>query len=190
MNLIEIIWISIGLSLDIFAIMVCKGAVISKIPFKQVFKTCAIFSIWQVIALLIGDRIADLPKLTGRHLQIAYALNYLSAIIFALLGILMIYKGIKKKPVLEKREDNFFTKMLCFWAFLTSIDAFFAGIGFGFLKAKLLFEGISIFVTTVIVVIFGLYTGYRFGFEHKNNAYILGGFLLIAGSINILFKNF
>lgn len=190
MNLVEIIWLSVGLSLDIFAIMVCKGAVISKIPLKQVFKTCAIFSVWQVFALVIGNLISNLPKLASKSLQLAYALGYISALIFAIIGVIMIYKGLKKKPVVEKREDNFFVKILCFWALLTSIDSFFAGIGFGFLKTKLLLEGLTIFATTILVVILGLYTGYRFGFEHKNKAYILGGIILIAGSLNILAKNF
>lgn len=190
MSLIEIIWISIGLSLDIFAVMVCKGAVISKLPTRQVAKSCAIFAIWQVLALVLGDRIAILPNFADKSQHLAHSLEMLSGVIFAGLGILMIYKGRNKKPFLEKREDDFFTKILCFWAFLTSIDAFFAGIGFGFLRTKLLLEGISIMITTVLVVILGLYTGYRFGFEHKNKAYILGGILLLAASINVFIKYF
>lgn len=190
MSLIEIIWISIGLSLDIFAVMVCKGAVLSKIPTKQVFKSCAIFAIWQVIALILGDLIAILPDFADKSQKLAHTLEMLSGVIFAGLGGIMIYKGFSKKPFLEKREDNFFVKILCLWALLTSVDAFFAGIGFGFLKTKLLLEGISVMITTIVVVILGLYTGYRFGFEHKNKAYILGGILLLAASINVFIKYF
>lgn len=190
MNLIEIIMVSVGLSLDVFAVMICKGSLLSKIEKKQLVKACAIFAIWQIAALLCGNLITEIPVFSHATRSITKVWYSASCLIFAVLGIYMICKAREKKPFLERLENDFPTKVICLWACLTSLDSFFAGIGFGFLDTHILMEAVSILVITILFVILGIYTGYHFGFNHKKNAYWFGGIILIAAAVDVAIRYF
>lgn len=190
MNLIEIIMVSIGLSLDIFAIMICKGSLISKIEKKNLVKSCLIFAIWQLAALLFGNLITTIPVFSNASITVTKAWYIASAFIFAILGMYMIWKSRENKPFIERLENEFPTKVICIWACITSLDAFFAGIGFGFLNTEILIEGICLLIITVLFVFLGIFTGYHFGFKHKKNAYMLGGIILIAAAFDVVIRYF
>ena len=65
MSLIEILIISIGLSLDVYAVVVCQGAVLLKIEKTKLLKMSLFFCAWQVVAVSIGHT----NSLSGRHRQ-------------------------------------------------------------------------------------------------------------------------
>lgn len=190
MNLIEIIMVSVGLSLDVFAIMICKGSLISKIEKKNLLKSCLIFAIWQIASLLIGNSITNIPVFSSRSVTVTNMWYKASAFIFGILGIYMIFKARENKPFVERLENEFPTKVICIWACLTSLDAFFAGIGFGFLNTEVLIEAICLLIITVLFVFLGAFTGYHFGFKHKNNAYLFGGIILIAAALDVVIRYF
>ncbi|MFA9463200.1 MAG: manganese efflux pump MntP family protein [Velocimicrobium sp.] len=190
MNLIEIIMISVGLSLDVFAVMICKGSLISKMEKKNLLKSCLIFASWQIVALLIGNLITKIPVFYNASQTVSKMWYTASAIIFAILGIYMIGKARDAKPFLERLENEFPTKEICLWACLTSLDAFFAGIGFGFLNTEVLIEAICLLIITVLFVLLGAYTGYHFGFKHRKNVYMFGGIILIAAALDVAIRYF
>ena len=62
------------------------------------------------------------------------------------------------------------------------------GVAFGFLGTNVTIVLIMVVCLTVLMVVFGLYTGYRFGFEQKTKAYSIGGVLLIIGGIDVVIR--
>ena len=79
----------------------------------------------------------------------------------------MIWKGLKKRNILEQRNDEIDWKKTTFLALITSVDAFLAGIGMGFLEAQMIHQSLTIFPITVLSVIGGVYVGYRLGTVHN-----------------------
>ena len=78
MNIWEILLTAAGLSLDVYAVCICKGAVIGRIDGKKLTQMCIVFSAWQVCALLAGicllwflklRKMADISAASGTDWQ-------------------------------------------------------------------------------------------------------------------------
>ena len=187
MNLIEILIISVGLSLDVYSVVVCQGAVLLKIERMKLLRMCLIFCIWQVAAVIIGHLITLIPYLSVMAMNMQSAGQLFSVIIFTALGLYMLYKAWKNEVILERlSEINY--KQMCIAACFTSIDALFAGMGFGFLNTEAAAVALSMLFITAIVVVLGLYTGYRLGYEQKTKAYGIGGVLLLISAVDIILR--
>lgn len=187
MNLIEILVISVGLSLDVYAVVVCQGAVLLKIERMKLLKMSLIFCVWQVAAVILGHWVALIPFLSVATENMRLIWELISVIIFMALGIYMLYKAWKNEGILERLSDINY-RQLCAAACFTSIDALFAGMGFGFLKAGLIAVALNILIVTAFAVVLGLYTGYRLGYEQKTKAYGVGGILLLISAFDVIFK--
>ena len=81
MNLGEILAASVGLSLDVYAVAVCKGAKIRKIDGRKLAQMCLIFTGWQMCALLIGNLIMLVPVFAGESERFSLIWSGLSALI-------------------------------------------------------------------------------------------------------------
>ena len=95
----------------------------------------------------------------------------------------MFAKGWRKKDFLERRGQISYQKA---WAaaMMTSLDAFFAGIGFGFLGTEILAVGLILELVTLIFALAGTFVGYRLGYEQRTKAYAIGGIILIIAGID------
>lgn len=187
MNLAEILIVSIGLSFDVFAAMICEGAMLARVEKKKLVWICVIFCVWQLFAVAAGNLVTLIPVFarTSREMQMVW--NSLSVIIFLGLGIYMLRKAWKKEPLLEQRMGIHYRRIWIL-AVATSIDAFFAGIGFGFLRAEILAVGLVLEVVTALFVVAGVYTGYRLGYEEKFKAHGIGGVMLIIAGIDVIIR--
>ncbi|MCI8625345.1 MAG: hypothetical protein HFI40_03550 [Lachnospiraceae bacterium] len=188
MNLGEVLLIAVGLSLDVFAVVICRGALLSRIEKKRLLLLSAVFAVWQVGALVIGSLLGRISNMmeTLEELNVIWRTG--SMAIFVILGIYLLTKAKKGRPIQETCRDSFPVKEMIFLACATSLDAFFAGIGFAFLQTSMLKETISIAVVTVLAVLFGIYTGYRLGYEYRAKAYIVGGILLVAAGVELFVR--
>ena len=188
MNLVEVLLIAVGLSLDVFAVVICRGALLSRIEKKRLLLLSAVFAVWQVGALVIGSLLGRISNMmeTLEELNVIWRTG--SMAIFVILGIYLLTKAKKGRPIQETCRDSFPVKEMIFLACATSLDAFFAGIGFAFLQTSMLKETISIAVVTVLAVLFGIYTGYRLGYEYRAKAYIVGGILLVAAGVELFVR--
>lgn len=187
MSLIEILIISIGLSLDVYAVVVCQGAVLLKIEKTKLLKMSLFFCAWQVVAVAIGHAVTLIPYLADIAKNVSYVGEFISVIIFTVIGVYMLYKAWKNEGILERLSDVNY-KHLCVVAFFTSLDALFVGMGFGLLKARFYIVALSILIITAVMVILGLYTGMRLGYEQKTKAYGIGGILLLISAIDVVLK--
>ena len=187
MSVVEILLVSVGLSIDAFVAVAYIGAGFSKIQIKNMVGLCFLFGGMQIGTLLIGNLITLLPMFSWAHAQdMADSWEGLTVLIFAGLGIYMICKGIKRENVLERRQDTIDWKTTTILSALTSIDAFFAGVGLGFLDTEMICQALTLFPVTVLEVIFGIIVGYRLGLKHNRHAYWIGGALLLISSVDVL----
>ena len=187
MNWLETILVTLGISLDIFAAMECKGAQLSKIEKKPLMILCVLFAVWQTAALYIGSAAGSFLRMrevspSGGNTQI------IAVAIFGVLGVLMIRKAWKNEPVIERRDDRYAWKSLIARLALISTWTLVLGVALGFLGTATVILLTAILAATVIVVIAGLHVGYHMGYEQKTKAYAIGGILLIAGAVDTIFR--
>ncbi|MCD2348013.1 manganese efflux pump MntP [Clostridium guangxiense] len=175
MSLIEVFMIGISLSMDAFAVAVCKGLNMKKINYIHTIIIALFFGGFQALMPLIG-------WLLGKQFQ-----KYISSvdhwIIFALLAIIggnMIKEGLSNEgdscPVSSEKLD---LKELTLMSVATSIDALAIGITFAFLKVSILPSIILIGCTTFTLSLIAVIIGNYFGAKYKNKAEIAGGIILI-----------
>ena len=182
MTLLEIFLIGIGLSMDAFAVAICKGLAMKKIT-------------WQksgVVGLWFGGFQALMPMI-GYFLGIQFE-EYITAydhwIAFGLLlliGANMIKESFSKEEADESDSLRFQHMLLL--AIATSIDALAVGITFAFLDTPIL-EAITIIgITTMIISIVGVVIGNYFGGKYKHKAELVGGILLVLLGVRILIQH-
>lgn len=189
MSVPEIIIISAGLSLDVFVAVAYMGSGFSKINKKNLLALCLLFGGVQWGCLIVGNLLTLLPIFrNSSSSRIADHWEAVTVLIFVGLGIYMIWKGLKKQNLLERRNDEIDWKKTTFLAFVTSIDAFLAGIGMGFLEAQMIHQSLTIFPITVLSVILGVYAGYRLGTVHNSQAYLAGGALFLIAGLDVVIQ--
>ena len=105
MTIPEIIMVCVGLSLDVFAVVVCYGAVLLKIERSRLIKMCIIYSIWQSMAVYAGRLITYIPGIMNVVGGIRAFAEIFTVLIFSVLGAFMIYKGKKKDNFVERLSD-------------------------------------------------------------------------------------
>ncbi len=187
MNWLETILVTMGVSLDIFAAMACKGAQLSKIEKKPMVLLCVLFAVWQTAALYVGSaagaflRMREVSPESGNT-------EIIAAVIFGVLGVLMIRKAWKKEMIIERRDDRYAWKSLIARLALISTWTLVAGVALGFLGTGTAILLTVISAATILVVIAGLYVGYRMGYEQKTKAYAIGGVLLLVGAMDTVFR--
>ena len=187
MSIAELIVISVGLSIDVFVAVVYLGAGFSKIEMKNLVGLCALFGGMQVAGLVLGNLVTLLPLFSITHSQrAADRWEGLTVLIFAGLGIYMIWKGIRREDVLERRKDHVEWKKMVLLSAVTSVDAFFAGMGLGFLDTATIIQAMILFPVTIAEVTAGICVGYRLGLAHNRHAYWLGGALLLLASVDVM----
>ena len=186
----EIVVLSLGLSLDVFAYALYKGAVIPDIKKKDLAKITVVFVIWQMASMIIGNLITFIPVLRHMISVSVIECRKISILIFMFIGGYMICKSVKLPLVEEKRESAFNIKQVLIWACITSFDTFLAGIGFGFFKSDFLITVLTSGITTAICVVAGVLWGYHLGGESKNKVISLGGTILLIGGIELIVRHF
>ncbi len=188
MNWIEEILIICGISLDIFASMTCEGALVAKIEKKHLILLCSWFAGWQVLTLYLGNLLTILMSSYIASGQEKFLGRVIAATIFICLGIRLIRKAWVNERIIEKREEHLSLKRQIVLLFVNGIYTFLTGVAFGFLDIQGIYILIMMFLISILVVYFGMYTGYRLGFEHKFKAYVVGAILLIIAGIDVIIK--
>ena len=189
MSWIEIVLITIGMSLDTFAAVECQGALVAKLEKKRLSMAVTVIALWQTIALLIGSFLVTLLNQSDTQLSgEAFIGRILAILILFGMGLRMFVKAWRNERIVEKREDGLDIKKTFFSIAKGTIFTILTGIAFAFLEADIKAVLIMIICVTIAMVIIGLYTGYRLGFEQKSKAYIGGGALLIAAGIDVIVR--
>lgn len=179
----EIFLIGIGLSMDAFAVALCKGLNMKKVNYVHTV----------IIALFFGGFQAIMPYLgwvLGKQFE-DYIVSVDHWIAFGLLlyiGGKMIYEAFHGEEE-EETDDKLDLKELTIMAIATSIDALAVGITLAFLQVNIISSITIIGITTFCLSIVGVLIGNRFGMRFKNKAEIAGGVILILIGTKILLEH-
>lgn len=182
MNIIQVVLIGIGLSMDAFAVSVCKGLKMKKIDIKYSILIAAFFGFFQALMPLVG-------WLLGTQFE-KYITSFDHWIAFGLLAVIggkMIYEAFQKEG--DSCPITYDIKELFTLAIATSIDALAVGITFAFLKANIWTSIFIIGVLTFVISLIGVLIGNRFGVKYKNKAEFAGGAILILIGLKILLEH-
>ncbi len=189
MSWIENILIIAGISLDIFAAMEIEGAMLADIKRKSLMIASTIVTLLQLI-FFFGGYFVCYELEQHQIIQDAKEIGYIVAtVVFALLGIRLIVKAIKREFVQEKRRDDIRVRDYIKIIAVTSFYTLCAGCACGFVGTSIAMMGMVILVCSILVVVSGIYTGYHFGFESKTGAYAAGALLLWVAGGEILLRN-
>ena len=182
MGLIELFLIAVGLSMDAFAVSVCKGLAMPKCTFKK----AAIVGLW------FGGFQALMPAIgyiLGAQFQEAIASidHWIAFVLLALIGGNMIHEALDNDE--EEADASLDVKTMFLLAVATSIDALAIGITFAFLKVNIIPAVCFIGILTFIISFAGVKIGNVFGARYKNKAEIVGGVILILLGLKILLEH-
>jgi len=189
MSVLEVIIVSIGLSLDAFTVTVCTGATQPYLKKRMDFIVGLAFGGIQAIMLTIGMMITKFP-VSSIYSETFKSINqWFSAIIFIFLGLKMIKNALTIKSINEQRE-SFNYRNIFSLAFATSLDALVLGIGFALLRTEIIIDMFIIFVITGISSIVGLRVGYRVGDKYRVAVNICGSVILLIMGVKMILSYF
>ena len=182
MGLIELFLIAVGLSMDAFAVSVCKGLAMPKCTFKKVVIVGLWFGGFQALMPAIG-------YILGAQFQEAIASidHWIAFVLLALIGGNMIHEALDNDE--EEADASLDVKTMFLLAVATSIDALAIVITFAFLKVNIIPAVCFIGIVTFIISFAGVKIGNVFGARYKNKAEIVGGVILILLGLKILLEH-
>lgn len=192
MGIVELFLLAIALSMDAFAVSICKGLQAKKITIKE----CLLCGLWfggfqglmPFIGYVLGSRFVTVIN------KIA---PWLAFILLAIIGGNMIKEAFSDEE--EETKPGFNAKTMLMMAIATSIDALAVGITFVAVKVEVLkasnlintiFACLLITVTTFVFSMFGVRIGSVFGAKFKSGAEAAGGFVLLFIGLKIILEHF
>lgn len=193
MDLATLSVLAVALSMDAFAVAVCKGLAMKQITVTK----CLIVGLWfggfqglmPFIGFVLGNRFAGMIESFSA---------WIAFILLAAIGANMIKEAFSKEE--EKESDSLKIKEMLLLAIATSIDALAVGITFACVPVTVL-SGVGIFVNTLAACIMiavttcaismaGVKVGSVFGMKYKSKAEFAGGVVLILIGLKIILEHF
>lgn len=180
MGLLELFVLAVGLSMDAFAVSICKGLSLGKIKAKHMCIAGAWFGGFQALMPLIGYFLGSFfaEAITKYDHWIAFVL-------LVLIGGNMIKEAFGKEEELNNSMD---VKTMFLLAVATSIDALAVGVTFAFLQVQIVPAIIFIGAVTFAFSAVGIKIGSIFGTKYKSKAEFIGGVILILIGLKILLE--
>ncbi len=193
MSLIELFVIAVGLSMDAFAVAICKGLSLRKVSLKECTKVGLYFGGFQggmpLIGFILGVQFKD---------YIVSIDHWIAFILLSFIGINMIRESREKDDekgvvdlaeVAAGEENELGFKSMIMLSVATSIDALAVGVTFAFLQVDIIPAVSFIGIVTFVLSMIGVKVGNIFGVKYKSKAEFAGGLILILMGIKILIEH-
>ena len=182
MSLIELFLIAVWLSMDAFAVSICKGLSVRKAEPRHSLIVGAYFGGFQALMPAIG-------YVLGRQFEslITSVDHWIAFVLLGIIGGNMIREALKGEQ--EELDDSFTFRTMLPLAIATSIDALAMGVTFAFLQVQIVPAVLFIGVTTFVLSAVGLKVGNVFGAKYKSRAELFGGVVLVLMGIKILLEH-
>ena len=188
MTLLEIFLIGIGLSMDAFAVAICKGlAMPNKVDKKGALLIALYFGVFQAVmpalGWLLGSQFAR---------YVTRLAPWIAFVLLAWIGGNMIRESLSKEEREEEETGSVSHKELLVMAVATSIDALAVGVTFSMLELAVSIGAAVALIgcTTFVISLAGVYVGNVFGAKYKSKAEFVGGAILILIGVKILLERF
>ena len=182
MGIAELFILAVGLSMDAFAVSICKGLSMKRLNWKKCGIVGLYFGVFQAAMPLIGYAL-------GVRFQkyIAAVDHWLAFILLGIIGLNMIKEALGQKE--ECESDSLDVKTMLVLAVATSIDALVVGITFAFLRVDIVPAVSFIGIITFTLSCIGVKVGNVFGTRYKSKAELCGGIILIGMGLKILIEH-
>ena len=182
MNFLTLFTIAVGLSMDAFAVSICKGLALNRITFRKALLVGLWFGGFQALMPLIG-------YLLGVQFQskITAVDHWIAFLLLCFIGINMIREACSKEE--DQTNDSLAVKDMLILAIATSIDALAVGVTFAFLQVNILPAITFIGITTLVLSMIGVKIGNVFGTRYKSKAELAGGIILVLIGVKILLEH-
>ena len=182
MGILELFIIAVGLSMDAFAVSICKGLSVRTLRPRHALITGAYFGGFQALMPLIGFFL-------GVRFQslITSVDHWIAFVLLALIGGNMVRESRESDE--ENLSDSFSFGTMLPLAVATSIDALAIGVTFAFLQADIVPAVCLIGVPTCVLSCVGVKVGHVFGAKYQARAELFGGVVLILMGLKILLEH-
>lgn len=177
----ELLVIAVGVSMDAFAIAICKGLSVGKTEKKHLLITGLWFGGAQALMPLLGYLLG-----TGFHSSIERIDHWIAFILLCIIGLGMIKES---REQCKSLDASFSAKVMFPLAIADSLDALATGVTFAFLEIRIIPAIVLIGVITFVLSAFGVWLGNRFGEKYRAKAELTGGIILIIMGMKILFEH-
>ena len=188
MTLVEIFLVGVGLSMDAFAVAICKGLAMPRVNRKQTLLIGLYFGVFQAVMPLTGWLLGS--QFARRVTKMA---PWIAFVLLAWIGGSMIRESLSKKEKEEKAEPaELRHRELLMLAIATSIDALAVGVSFSMVELSVSIGAAAALIgcTTFAISVGGVFVGHIFGVRYKNRAEFVGGAILILIGVKILLEHF
>ena len=182
MGLWELFVIALGLSMDAFAVSICKGLSTGKCRMRHMLICGVYFGAFQALMPLIG-------YVLGAQFEtlVSSVAPYIAFLLLAFIGINMIRESFSTEA--ESLDADFSFRAMLPMAVATSIDALAIGVSFAFLQVSIIPAISLIGVTTFVCCVIGVKIGSLFGDRYKARAECFGGVVLVLMGLKILLEH-
>jgi len=182
MTLLSLFIIAVGLSMDAFAVSICKGLAMEKITVKKALIVGAWFGGFQALMPSLG-------YLLGSRFEsyITAIDHWIAFVLLCIIGANMVREAFSKEE--ERESDSLDVKTMFLLALATSIDALAVGVTFAFLQVNIVPAVLFIGCITFTLSAIGVKVGNVFGLRYKSKAELAGGIILILMGIKILLEH-
>ena len=174
--------LAVGLSMDAFAVSVCKGLALQKITWRQMGLVGLWFGGFQALMPLLGYFLG----IQFRAYITAFD-HWIAFILLAFIGGKMVKEALSHDE--ESVDGSLSCKPMLIMAVATSIDALAVGITFAFLDVNIWLAVSMIGITTFVLSAAGVRIGNIFGVRYKSKAELVGGIILILLGLKILLEH-
>ena len=181
MGLWELFILAVGLSMDAFAVSICKGLSLRKIGWRHMCLAGAWFGGFQALMPLIGFFLGRFFA----EIITAYD-HWVAFVLLAFIGGKMIWEALD--PDQEDMDGSMDVKTMFLLAVATSIDALAVGVTFAFLDVSILPAVLFIGCTTFVFSAAGVKVGSVFGARYKEKAELCGGAVLVLIGLKLLLE--
>lgn len=183
MNLAELFIIAVGLSMDAFAVSICKGLAMKQMNWKKAIVTGLYFGGFQAGMPLVGYLLGISFKNAITSID-----HWIAFILLSIIGINMIREALSKEEE-ECPPDDMSVRTMTMLAVATSIDALAVGVTFAFLNVQIIPAISFIGIITFSLSALGVKIGHIFGVKFKSKAEFAGGLILIGMGVKILIEH-
>lgn len=182
MGLAELFVIAVGLSMDAFAVSVCKGLSVQKMKLSHAL-TCGVYfggfqGLMPFIGYMLGSQFEE---------AIVSIDHWVAFVLLGLIGLNMIKES--RDTDCETLDSSFGVKAMIPLAVATSIDALAIGVTFAFLHVNIFWAVLFIGVITFTLSSIGVKVGNVFGSKYKSKAEFAGGLILVLMGTKILLEH-
>lgn len=184
MNFLELFLIAVGLSMDAFAVSVCKGLAMKQCTWPKAGLVGLYFGAFQagmpLVGYVLGVQFKDF---------ITSIDHWIAFILLGVIGFNMVREAVGKEDACELEDASLNVRTMLGLAVATSIDALAVGVTFAFLEVAIVPAVSFIGVITFALSVAGVKIGNIFGCKFKSRAELAGGIILILMGTKILLQH-